>query len=390
MMSEYMSNQDYTRLLKSIESKVKRTKGRRVSKAVGMFDLFGSTPLKLKMGHTIGTRRALAHNIICRKIAEKFGGTAVKELGDGILIVFNDPVQACLAAINIRAVTKKAENYITKVGLTFGLVEEIKISNVPDVLGTAVDRCARLQSSALPGQILIDTSLRDSAISFLKENSNILLSESKTLVLKGIGKTDVYELSTTEFGFIGFSDFPFTIHEEGRLSIQEKVAFMRGAASEVIELGTGLATFAHYFKSRRTPEFKEHVANLLNQDVVFKCLLLDPDSQIAEFCSKDRKEPDLVQKIRNSIRELKEQREEFLRQDSNMLFEIYAYNHFPYFHAVCVDPSLNHARMTVSHYMHGVTRANTPVLQFSKSANPALFSKYWVSIDKLLKDAKKL
>lgn len=385
-----MSDYDPIKLLEDAQSKVTRSGGKRVTKTIGMFDLSGSTPLKLRIGHTSGTMAALLHNIVSRKIAEKSKGSVVKELGDGILIQFDDPVLACLAAINIKTVTQKIENCLTKAGLTLGVVEEIIIGGIKDILGATVDRCARLQALAVPGQILVDTALHDAVVSFLKDYPNICFSQPKSVMLKGIGEADIYELSTNKYGFVGWQKMPFNLNEEGRLLIKEKVAFMQGAKSEVIELGTGLTTFAGYFTNRRPAEFRNHVIELLRRGITFKCLALNPDSPIAKIYVKDRREETLLQDIRNSISELQRQSDQFASLGLKGSFEVYVYDHFPYFHAVCVDPMSDDGRITVSHYLHGIPRADTPVMLFSKSLNPLMFGKYWSSVEKLISDAKKL
>ena len=385
-----MSDDNLVKLLKDARSKVEMSKGKRVTKTIGMFDLSESTPLKLRIGHTLGTRAALLHNIVCRKIVEKFGGTVVKELGDGILVKFEDPVIACLAAIDIKTVTQKIENCFTKAGLTLGAVEEITIGGIVDLLGTTVDRCARLQALAVPGQILVDTALHDTVASFLKDYPNICFSQPKTLRLKGIGETNIYELSTRECGFVGWQRMPFSLHEEGRLLIKEKVVFMKDAKSEIIELGTGLTTFTGYFTNRRPAEFKDHVAKLLKQGVTFKCVLLDPDCNIAKEYAKDLKERGLIEDICCSIRELRKQQNEFESLNLKGSFEIYVYRHVPYFHAVCIDPETEAGRIAVSHYIHGLRRAEAPVFQFCKALNKEMFAKYWLSIKELLNESKQV
>lgn len=177
-------------LLRDAKAEASKIKGKRVSKTIAMFDLSGSTPLKLNFGHTLGTRAALQQNIVCRKIAEHYKGSVVKELGDGILIVFDDAVKACNAALDVEKVTWKIKNCSTKAGLTSGYVEEVKIGNIPDILGSTVDRCARIQSMALPGQILLDKALLVSIDSFLRDNPDISISEPNIVDLKGIGQTE--------------------------------------------------------------------------------------------------------------------------------------------------------------------------------------------------------
>jgi class 3 adenylate cyclase len=381
---------DVTAIVEDVLSRIRVLKGKRCNRAIGMFDLCSSTPLKLRVGHTLGTRTALAHNLLCRRIADRFGGLVVKELGDGVLVKFNDAVDACLAAIDIKKATKLIPNCKTRVGMTFGAIEELRIAGVKDILGTAVDRCARLQSLALPNQILVDKALHDTVESFIRDSKNICFSEARTQELKGIGPSEFFELSTNREGFVEAQHFPLTIHEEGRLLISEKVAFMKNARSEVIELGIGLTTFTGYFTNRNSKEFKDHVIELLSHGVKFKCLALNPDSPAAKAYAADRDEKDLVQGIRKSLDQLRSLKEEFISRKLKGSFDIYLYSHFPYFHAVCVDPTNDWGRLTVSPYMFNTARADTPVMQFSKLSNPAMFDKYWASLRKLLSGALKL
>ena len=377
-------------LLKTLQLRLKKTKGKRITKTIGFFDLIGSTPMKLREGHTTGTRAALLHNLICREIATQYTGLVVKEFGDGLLVQFDDPLSACLAAIDTKNAVYKTRKILTKAGLTIGTLEEIEISGVRDLLGATVDRCARIQTAAVPGQILMDAALHDVVSSFLKDYPSICISPPKTINLKGIGPTVLYELSTKETGFVSCRRIPFTVFEKGRLLIGEKVAFMQNAKREIIELGTGLTTFSGYFTSRRPAEFKDHVVKLLRQGVTFKCALLDPDCSMAKEYARDRGEKTLLEDIRKSIEELTKQQNEFKSLNLKGSFDIYAYRHFPYFHAVCIDPKTEEGLMTVSHYLHDTRRAETPVLQFCKALNNEIFAKYWTSIKKLLTESRKL
>lgn len=385
-----MLKRDLNELLKSLQLRVQKTKGKRITKTIAIFDLAGSTPMKLKEGHTLGTRAALLHNLICREIATRRSGVVIKELGDGILIEFHDPVSACLAAVEIKTATCKTEEILTKAGLTIGTVEEIEVAKIRDLLGSTIDRCARIQAIAVPGQILMDVALHDAVSSFLKDYPNICISPPKTVNLRGIGPTVVYELSTEETGFVSSQRIPFTIHEKGRLLINEKVAFMQNAKYEIIELGTGLTTFTGYFTNRRPAEFKDHVVKLLRQGVTFKCMLLDPDCNITKEYAKDLKEKTLIEDIRCSIREIKKQQNEFESLNLKGSFEIYVYRKFPYFHAVCIDPETEEGQITVSHYMHGMRRAETPVFQFCRALNKEIFARYWLSVKNLLAQSRRL
>ncbi len=367
------------------------SRGQREVCAVAIFDLPGSTALKLERGHYEGTRRALRHNLICKEISKAFGGRVVKELGDGVLITFKDAIDACRASLAIKQALRKVGNLKTKAGITFGHVEHVALNRATDILGDVVDRCARIQALAQPGQILIDRALRDAVRSILKDYAEVWLSESIAVWLKGIGETEVYELSTKRWGFVGAAGIKgmFKVHEEGRLSLPEKVAFIEGADTEVIELGIALTTFADYFVSRKPSEFKQPVKQLVAKGVRFKCLALDPNWNAGKLYALDRREKAYIQEVHQSIKTLRGIRDEFVREKFRGSFEVYLYSHFPYFHAVAVDGRNEKAgRLTVSNYLYGTARAKCPVLQFSRASNPEMFKTYWGSIQRLLAGSK--
>jgi class 3 adenylate cyclase len=377
-------------LVKSLRQKVEETRGRKTTKVVAMFDLTGSTSMKLREGHTVGTKTALLHNLICSEIVKRYDGSVIKELGDGILASFDDCLNACLAAIDIKTAIYKQKQFLTKGGLTFGEVEELEIAGVRDLLGAPVDRCARIASIAMAGQILMDSALYSGVSSFLRDNENIRVGPPETVDIKDTGLTVTCELTTKEIGFVAGRKMPFTLHEEGRLLIRQKVAFVQNAKQEITELGVGLTTFTDYFVSTRRSEFKDHVVKLLENGVNFKCMLLDPNFRMAKEYARDLNEPNLIKEIESSIRELKKQQREFAGLNLAGSFEIRAYRKLPCFHAVCVDPEADVGRMTVSHYLHGVRRAETPVFQFSKTVNKIMFEKYWLSMKELLAESRRL
>lgn len=124
---------------------------------------------------------------------------------------------------------------------------------------------------------------------------------------------------------------------DARRSIIEKAAFIQNAKSEVIELGIALRTFSGYFEQRPSKEFKDNVLELLRRGVVFKCIAMNPDCEIAAKYAEDRDESELLDRIRTSLRNLKALSNEFSQLGVPGKFEIYVYSHVPYFHAVCVD-----------------------------------------------------
>ena len=182
----------------------------------------------------------------------------------------------------------------------------------------------------------------------------------------------------------------FTLHEGGRRSIDEKVALIQPAKSEVVELGIALRTFSSYFEQRASYEFKDHVLELLRNGVVFKCVAMDPDCEVAAKYAEDRGETELLDRIRSSLKFLKPLSNEFKQLGLPGKFEIYVYSHVPYFHAVCVDGDKANGHMFISPYVHATKRAETPGFEFSKSEHLIMFEKYWASVKKLLTDSRQL
>jgi hypothetical protein len=320
-------------------------------------------------------------------------GRIVKELGDGVLASFASPVDACRAAVTIREWQGRVSAYPSKAGIAVGQVEELDIDGRLDLLGDAVDRSSRIQGLAQPGQILIDRDVRDLVQTHLKDEHGMVLGDSVKIPLKGIGETEIYEISSKAENHLGFGVFEsaFKIHEEGRLSVPEKVAFFRNARKEVIELGVGLTTFSDYFWSRKPAEFKQPIADLLSRGVHFKCYALDPAWRVSRQYFEDRGEEEYLKQIPSSINALIEVQREFKENGYPGKFDVYTYRHLPYMYALCVDAEDHpRARMMVSPYLFGVNRASCPVLQFTSASSPKLLSTYWTSVKKQIKGCKRV
>lgn len=162
--------------------------GDEVELAVGFFDLVDSTLLKVTEGHAVGTLAALQHNAICDHVAAKFNGTVVKHLGDGVIVTFASSHMAAVAAINVRAAMETYTDLRTKITLTVGAVQRVKAQGRDDIVGTVVDRCARLQNVAKSGEIVVDEAFALSVGSFLNDYDGLTLIASKRLhMLRGIG-----------------------------------------------------------------------------------------------------------------------------------------------------------------------------------------------------------
>lgn len=182
------------------------TRGSSAVKTILMFDLCESTSTKLDSGHTAGIRRLLQHNLLCTQIVKRCGGDIVKEIGDGLLSRLPSPLDACLGALNVKNACLDL-GIKTKIAVTMGQVELIPVAGRQDILGVAVDRCARLQAIARPNQIVLDSAVKTAVESHLRNFPEIRLSIPATVNLKGIGKNELFELSTEHMGFAGETSY---------------------------------------------------------------------------------------------------------------------------------------------------------------------------------------
>jgi len=165
------------------------------TESIVMFDLVESTGMKKDDGHHACIQKMFLFNQICRFIVNKFKGNVVKDLGDGVLVRFKNPLNSCLAAMNIQYASNKI-GVESKAAMTLGMVEEAKINGNIDVFGAVVDRCARIEKCCLPNQILIDRSTFDAVETFLKNYNDVQVGEPILANLKGCGDYEIYEIST--------------------------------------------------------------------------------------------------------------------------------------------------------------------------------------------------
>ena len=202
----------------------------------------------------------------------------------------------------------------------------------------------------------------------------------------------VGELDSNDPAFIIKPGFAF--HENGRLPISKKVELLSNAQKEVIEFGITLRTYTSHFINRAEWEFKTHIESLLDRGVNIKCYLLNPECNEARLYFDDRmrvrgESSKGVETIKESIFNLCKVREEFIKKGKSGTFEIFTYKHIPYNHFMSIDGTSINGKMIVSHYIYGESRANCPVLEFSKDRSRALYKMYWNSLRLLMKDAKK-
>jgi class 3 adenylate cyclase len=379
-------------LTSAVASIAQAPPSRTESLTVAFFDLAGSTSAKLSLGHNVGTERALVHNAVCRELVEVFGGSVRKDLGDGILATFRNPLDAVHAGLNA-IVALDQHDIATKVGVAAGLVELRKISGHNDVLGSAVDRAARIQALARPRQLLVDEGVFTSIESHLPNYPDLQSGPVEQREVSGIATLRYREIrlsSLTPFVSVG----PVWVEETGRPTVDAKVTFLSAAKRGIVEIGAGLTTLVDYYYAQPVHRFRQPMRDLVSRGVNLQYVLANPDSPAVAEYFKNRGEPAYLNEIRTTIERLKLIREEFAEGEPRGAVEIRTLDDPPDFNVMAVDMGGSEpapdGMMMVSHYLAGISRSDSPVIHFDRKSNPTLYDKYWTSVSERIRSSRVL
>lgn len=340
---------------------------------IAIFDLADSTGLKLKIGHDETVKKIFLHNQICRQVVRRFRGHVIKEMGDGLLVRFEDPLDACLCAVNIQVATNK-NNILSKTALTLGIVEEAKINNSIDIFGTTVDLCSRIEKCSFPNQVLMDRAMHDVVKSLLKDYSDIQVSDPMQIVLKGYGKSEIHEISSKEFPLINSLNNPYYINVDDGFSFGEKIKFIQNAKNEIVEIGIDTKDLG-----QNLDEYINHIKQLLEQGISFKLVILIPRLDVLGLDI-----PKTELEILNEMKDIKKLSDEFTKIKSNGKFELLLCQEMPLYHVVCIDRFGDDGTMIISNYLNGVKKEFCPVLHISKFSNLVIFKTYLESINHII------
>lgn len=124
--------------------------------AVMFTDISGYTAL---MGESESKALALLerNKHLQEPIINKHDGKIVKELGDGLLAVFDSALEAVACAVEIQQESRAIPELNLKIGIHLG---DINFTD-NDVFGDGVNMASRLQQEADPGQILVTPSIKE-------------------------------------------------------------------------------------------------------------------------------------------------------------------------------------------------------------------------------------
>ncbi len=127
-------------------------------------DLVASTALKSQRGDVAAGEIIERHRACLTDLASRHDGRIVKWAGDGCFLTFETPSAAVQFALGIQAAHRSDPSLPNlRVGVHVGEVMERWQDGAVDFEGLAVDLASRVQSLAIPGQILMSTEVFNSA-----------------------------------------------------------------------------------------------------------------------------------------------------------------------------------------------------------------------------------
>lgn len=149
----------------------------RVLATVLFTDIVGSTERAATEGDERWRRILEGHDRDVRRQLERFGGSRVKQTGDGFLAVFDGPAKAIRCGLAIHGAAR-AHGLDVRIGVHTG---EVELREDGDVAGIAVHIAARVAARALAGEVLVS-----GAVPPLVVGSGIAFLERGREVLKGV------------------------------------------------------------------------------------------------------------------------------------------------------------------------------------------------------------
>ena len=140
-------------------------------------DIVGSTERSARLGDRRWRALLEEHDRVTRSVVEEHDGRVVKNLGDGLLAVFDTPTRAVRAACALRDAVRPLDIEL-RAGLHTG---ECELLAGDDVGGIAVHIGARVAALAGPGEVLVSSTVRDLVV-----GSGITFADRGLHDLKGV------------------------------------------------------------------------------------------------------------------------------------------------------------------------------------------------------------
>ncbi len=157
--------------------------GERVKRTFVFTDIVGSTPLVEALGDDAWEELIHWHDQTLRAIFSRYGGSEVKQTGDGFFVVFADASAAIEAAVAVQrslAEHRKSQGFAPQVRI--GLHHTEASSRAMDFGGKGVHEAARIGALAGGGQILASAGTIESA------GARFPVSAPRSVALKGVSQ----------------------------------------------------------------------------------------------------------------------------------------------------------------------------------------------------------
>jgi adenylate cyclase len=159
-----------------------------LERAVGFLDLVGYTAISAKLSAADLDLLVQAFMRQCRDIVSRGGGRVVKEIGDGVMFVTDEPVRAATIALDVADEIGRDGNIPpARVGLVWGRV----LGRFGDVFGPSVNLASRLTGLAAPSEVLVDPA----TAAALKGQDGMELVEQGPTAVPGFGPIQTFRLA---------------------------------------------------------------------------------------------------------------------------------------------------------------------------------------------------
>jgi class 3 adenylate cyclase len=139
-------------------------------------DIVGSTERAAELGDRRWRDLLDSHRMVVRRELARHRGKEVNTTGDGFLVTFDGPARAIRCAIRIREELRQRGLEI-RIGLHTGECELLS----DDIGGVAVHIGARVEARAMPGEVLVSSTVKDLVV-----GSGLQFEDRGTHTLKGI------------------------------------------------------------------------------------------------------------------------------------------------------------------------------------------------------------
>jgi class 3 adenylate cyclase len=157
--------------------------GGRVRRTFVFTDIVGSTPLVEALGDDAWEELIRWHDQTFRAIFNRYGGTEVRQTGDGFFVAFDDASAAIEAAVAVqRSLADQRRDHGFAPQVRIGLHQAEASTRAMDFSGRGVHEAARIGSLATGGQILASlTTVQGAATRFP-------VSAPRSVALKGVSQ----------------------------------------------------------------------------------------------------------------------------------------------------------------------------------------------------------